>query len=177
MGMWRSQIARTAGGREAASSNLVIPTTTMMNPEYFTPHDDIEQTIERDELIDRYLDQRDMPYEALIDQLEKHGGRLVFHDSEQLAQLCAAFPASTVVEFSEQQFPSEYQPGILVEDAFLVPFANIDHQPTLYRPHLCATIQDSHGTVDTLLFPVARRSSGRLEVSGLTREKGTDTDT
>jgi hypothetical protein len=26
IGMWRSLVARTAGGREAASSNLVIPT-------------------------------------------------------------------------------------------------------------------------------------------------------
>jgi hypothetical protein len=146
---------------------LDIITISMMNSEYFTPHDDIEQSIEREELIDHYLDQRDISYEELIDQLEKHGGKLAFHDSEQLAQLQASFTAGTRVEFSEQHFPSEYQPGVLMEDTFLVPFANIDRQPALYRPHLCATIQDDRGIIDVLLLAVAKRSNGTLEVNGL----------
>lgn len=131
------------------------------------PHDDAEQSVERDELIDHYLEQRDYSYDELIDKVREHGGQIAFHDSERLAQLCAAFVAGTSVVFSEQQVPGEYQPGILTEDAFLVPFANIDHQPALYRPRVCATIQNVEGATDTLLFPVVRHSDGSYGVGGL----------
>lgn len=137
-----------------------------MNPEYFIPHDDTENAAERDDLVDQYLNQRDVSYDELICQLQEHGGKLIFHDSEQLASICAAFPAGTSVEFSESLFPDDYQLGILVEDTFLMPFAHIG-QPSLYRPRLCTTIQDSHGTIDTLLLPIAKHSDGSFEVSGL----------
>lgn len=142
----------------------------MMNHEYPLPPDDseqeIEQEIEREELVERYLDERDMLYEELIDQLKKHGGEIAFHDAEQLAQLCATFSTGAVVEFSELQVPGDYQTGTIAEDSFLVPHAR-DRQPKVYRPYLCITIQDAHGVVDVVLYPIAQRSSGRLEVGGL----------
>ncbi|HEV7952351.1 MAG TPA: hypothetical protein VGO98_03165, partial [Candidatus Saccharimonadales bacterium] len=60
-----------------------------------------------------------------------------------------------------------YQSGTLTEDTFLVPLANIDRPQNIYRPQLCATIQDSHGMVDTLLFPIRKHSDGKLEVTGI----------
>lgn len=140
----------------------------MTNYEFhLPPDDDIDQPDERDELVDRYLDERAVSYDELISQLEKLGGKLVFHDSEQLTQISAAFLAGATVEFSEPYGLPSYQPGTLTEDTLLVPLANIDRPQNLYRPHLCATIQDIHGTVDTLLFPIAKRSDGKLEVRGI----------
>lgn len=139
----------------------------MTNYEYNKSDNDIEQAIERDELVDRYLNERDISYDELIALLEQHGGRLVFHDSVQLAQITAAFPLGTAVEFSEQQIPGDYQSGTIIEGCFLVPLASIDRPQNIYRPQLCATIQDAHGTVDTLLFPIRKHSNGELGVSGI----------
>ena len=140
----------------------------MTSHEYHLPSDDdIEQEIEREELVEHYLDERDMSYEELIDQLKKLGGEIAFHDSEQLARLCASFSTGVKVEFSELQIPGDYQPGTITEDSFLVPHANMGRQPKTYRPYICVTIQDTQGTIDVVLYPVAQRSTGRLEVGGL----------
>jgi hypothetical protein len=139
----------------------------MTNYEHANDDDEIEQSLERDELVDRYLNERDMSYDELVAELEKLGGRLVFHDSERLAQITSIFPAGTSVEFSEQSIPGQYQAGIITEDTFLVPLVSIDRSQNLYRPQLCATIQDELGVIDTLLFPIAKRSDDRIEVTGL----------
>ena len=139
----------------------------MTNPEYSSYHHDPWLADEREALIDRYLVERDMSYEELMEKLAEYDGRMAFHDSEQLDRLCAAYPAGTKVEFSEQVTAGSYQPGIILEDTFMVPFANPDHERNLYRPYLCATIQNIEGVVDTLLLPVSKRSDGRLDVSGL----------
>ena len=139
----------------------------MNSYESFSPNNDPWLADERDELIDRYLIERDSSYEELVEKLAGYDGRVAFHDSEQLDRLCATYPAGTKVEFSEQVTPGSFQPGIIVEDTFMVPFANPDHERNLYRPHLCATIQNFDGVVDVLLLPVSKRSDGRLDVLGL----------
>ena len=139
----------------------------MTNPEFSSYHDDLEFADERDELIDQYLVERDMSYEELMEKLAEYNGRIAFHDSEQLDRLCVVYPTGTKVEFSEQVTAGSFQPGIIVEDTFMVAFANPDHERNLYRPYLCATIQNIEGVVDTLLLPVSKRSDGRFDVSGL----------
>lgn len=161
-------VARTAGGREVASSSLVIPTNKVMkNAEYPTSDDDIRHAIEREELIDHYLSSGDLSYDTVISQLEERGGQILFHDSERLSQLAAGFPAGVTVMFSEQNIPDTWHIGILTEDAFLVPVSSIDRPQNLYRPHLCVTIQDERGIVDTLLFPIAKRSDDSIETIGV----------
>jgi hypothetical protein len=139
----------------------------MTNYEYTSSNDNIEQADEREALVDHYLNERDLSYDGLINQLENLGGRLAFHDTEQLPQIPAAFTAGTTVAFSERLIPGDYQIGTLTEDTFLVPLASIDHPQNLYRPQLCATIQDTQGTIDALLFPIAKRSDGTFEVRGI----------
>ena len=139
----------------------------MNNHESFSPNNDPWLADEREQLVDRYIDERDMSYEELMEKLAEYDGRVAFHDSEQLDRLCATYPAGTKVEFSEQVAEDSFQPGVIVEDTFMVPFANPDHERNLYRPYLCATIQNLEGVVDTLLLPVSKRSDGRLDVSGL----------
>jgi hypothetical protein len=139
----------------------------MTNYERSNDDNEIKQALVRDELVDHYLNERDMSYDELVAELERLGGRLIFHDSERLAQITGTFPGGTTVEFSEQSIPGQYQAGIIIEDTFLVPLANIDRPQNIYRPQLCATIQDEHGAIDTLLFPIAKRSDDRIEVTGL----------
>lgn len=139
----------------------------MTNPEFFSLNNDPSLADERDELIDRYLVERDSSYEELVEKLAEYDGCVAFHDSEQLDRLCATYPAGTKVEFSEQVTPGGFQLGIIVEDTFMVPFANSHRERNLYRPYLCATIQNTDGVVDTLLLPVSKRSDGRFEVLGL----------
>ncbi len=138
---------------------------------YESPIDNvIANELAREELIERYLDAYEHSYDSLVAKLKELGARLVLDDSERLLQLSAYFEAGVTVMFSEQQLPGGYQPGTIIEDSFLVPVSTIDRPHHLYRPHLCATIQDTHGVVDTLLFPVAMRSSGVYEVMGLRRD-------
>lgn len=139
----------------------------MTNYEFPNDDNEIELALARDELVDSYLNERDIAYDELVAELEQLGGRLIFHDSERLAQIVGTFPAGTSVEFSEQSIPGQYQAGIITEDPFLVPLASIDRPQNVYRPQLCATIQDTHGVIDTLLFPIAKRSDDRMEVVGL----------
>lgn len=139
----------------------------MNNYESYPPDDDIEQLIEREEILNHYLNVRDLSYDELIGRLEKYGGKIAFHDSERLIEICSTFTAGTIVEFSEQQIPGDYQSGILVDDAFLLPLSTIDRPQNIYRPQLCATIQDHNGVIDTLLFPIRRRSDDTYIAAGL----------
>ena len=76
-------VARTAGGREVASSSLVIPTIVIMN-NYESPIDNvIANELAREELIERYLDAYEHSYDSLVAKLKELGARLVFDDSER----------------------------------------------------------------------------------------------
>jgi hypothetical protein len=139
----------------------------MTNHEYPTNDDEIEHAILRDELVDHYLNERHISYGELLAQLHSLGGNVIFHDDEQLTAIAAMYSAETKVEFSERAVPDEYQPGIVTEDSFLVPVARIDRPQEVYRPHLCLTIKNISGVVDTLLLPIAKRSDERYEVIGV----------
>lgn len=139
----------------------------MTDPEYYSPDNEIRQALERDETVHQYLETRSLSYDGLIDNLQKLGGRVLFHNSEQLAQIANVFTAGKTVEFSELDIPSDYQTGTLLEDSFIVPLSSIDRPQNLYRPQLCATIQNNDGIVDTLLFPLAKNSDGTITVLGI----------
>jgi hypothetical protein len=146
---------------------LAIATIFMTNYNFYSPDNEIELTEAREALVDSYLNQRDTSYDDLVAHLERLGGKIAFHDSEKLTELTAEYSVGTLVRFSEKNIPSDYQSGTLTDDAFLVPLSSIDRPQNIYRPHLCATIQNDHAIVNTLLFPIAKRSDGHLEVVGL----------